>query len=291
MGLLTTDLASEILDGTGIALELKSSKRLGGGDIAQTCVCEDAQHRKYVLKMTSSSPGIGESEASGLAALEAAAPSGLHIPHVYGCGRYSGSEWVLIAYVDTGSSRRGSYLDFGRQLARMHQRRDETRYGFERDTYLGYSLQDNRWNDSWVEFFAQQRLRPLYEYASDRNLLDGSTGNQILHLIDFLGDHIVEPEHPSLLHGDLWGGNHMFSPEGEPVLIDPAVYYGDREADIAMTQLFGSFPEEFYRGYEQEYPLREGYEDRSRIYRLYHALNHVCMFGRSYLSLVRSLCL
>jgi fructosamine-3-kinase len=150
LGLLTTDLVSEILDETGIALDVKSSRRLGGGDIAQTCVCEDEQHRKYVLKMTSSSPGIGDSEASGLAALEAASPSGLHIPHVYGSGRFNGSEWVLIAYVDTGSSRRGSYLDFGRQLARLHLREDETRYGFERDTYLGYSLQDNRWNDSFI---------------------------------------------------------------------------------------------------------------------------------------------
>jgi fructosamine-3-kinase len=290
MGLLTTDLATEIREGTGIELDVRTSRGLGGGDIAHTCVCEDGQHMKYVLKLTSSSPGIGHSEASGLAALEAAAPAGLHVPHVYGCGRFKGSEWVLIAYMDTGSAREGSYFDFGGHLARLHARADETRYGFERDTYLGYTLQDNGWNGSWIEFFSQQRLKPLFEYAVDRHLLDGPSGDHILRLIEHPGDYIGEPEHPSLLHGDLWGGNHMFTPDGEPVLIDPAVYYGDREADIAMTQLFGSFPRDFYRGYEREYPLQDGYEKRSRVYRLYHGLNHLCMFGRSYLSLVRSLC-
>jgi fructosamine-3-kinase len=163
-------------------------------------------------------------------------------------------------------------------LAHAH-RKPGPRFGWTRDNYIGLTPQKNDWCDDWAEFWRERRLRPQIDLAR-RNGLD-------VPLVDprtFLDEH--QPA-PSLLHGDLWRGNAGFTKDG-PVVFDPAVYYGDREADLAMTELFGGFPREFYRAYNETFALDAGYEKRKHLYNLYHLLNHVNLFGGGYLGQAKS---
>jgi fructosamine-3-kinase len=160
----------------------------------------------------------------------------------------------------------------GSMLARAHSR-PGPRFGWHRDNYIGSSPQQNGWCDDWAEFWRERRLRPQLERAGLRANLDR-----------LLEGH--KPQ-PSLLHGDLWSGNVGFTKDG-PVVFDPAVYYGDREADLAMTELFGGFSREFYDAYQEVLPLDAGYEKRKHLYNLYHLLNHLNLFGGGYLGQVKS---
>jgi protein-ribulosamine 3-kinase len=167
--------------------------------------------------------------------------------------------------------RGGDYAALGRMLAALH-RQTGPRFGWHRDNYIGLSPQLNGWCDDWSEFWRERRLGPQAARAGVRINMDRIE----LH----------QPQ-PSLLHGDLWSGNAGFTPEG-PVVYDPAVYYGDREADLAMTELFGGFPRAFYDAYNEVLPLAEGYERRKHVYNLYHLLNHLNLFGAGYLGQVKS---
>jgi protein-ribulosamine 3-kinase len=166
----------------------------------------------------------------------------------------------------------------GRMLASLH-RHTAPQFGWATDNWIGLAPQQNGWSDDWVDFFFSKRLIPQLERA-------GGNGFTIpLPSRSLLEGHRPRP---SLLHGDLWNGNAGFVPDG-PVFFDPAVYYGDREADLAMTELFGGFPAQFYAAYEKELPLAPGYERRRDLYNLYHVLNHLNIFGGSYLGQARSL--
>jgi protein-ribulosamine 3-kinase len=158
-------------------------------------------------------------------------------------------------------------------LASLH-RQTGPRFGWHRDNYIGLAPQINGWRDDWAEFFIECRLRPQFERAG----LKGEFFEKLLR------NHRPQP---SLLHGDLWSGNAGFIAEG-PVVFDPAVYYGDREADLAMTELFGGFPDEFYAAYDAAWPRERGYESRKHLYNLYHLLNHLNLFGSGYLAQVEA---
>jgi len=169
----------------------------------------------------------------------------------------------------------------GKQLAKQHRFCAE-QFGWSRDNTIGSTPQHNSWSDDWVSFFAERRLGFQLELAA-QNGFAGDLQSQGRQLIDNLGYFFSDywPE-ASLLHGDLWGGNWASS-NGRPVIFDPAVYYGDRESDIAMTRLFGGFGREFYAAYEEAWPTTSGSEKRTRLYQLYHVLNHLNLFGASYL--------
>jgi fructosamine-3-kinase len=161
-------------------------------------------------------------------------------------------------------------------LAEAH-RKPGPRFGWSRDNYIGSTPQTNGWWDDWAGFWRERRLQPQLEMAQ-------SQGFDLRFEADLLlKNHAPQP---ALLHGDLWSGNAGFTHEG-PVVFDPAVYYGDREADLAMTELFGGFPREFYRAYEETYPLDAGYPRRKHLYNLYHLLNHLNLFGAGYLRQVQ----
>ena len=160
----------------------------------------------------------------------------------------------------------------------------EGRFGLDRDNYIGAGEQINTPKASWVDFFRECRLSVQLRRAShyfDHNLLALSS-----RLLDRLSELLTEPASPALLHGDLWSGNYIEGSDGKAWLIDPAVYLGHPEADLAMTELFGRFHPGFYRAYQEESPLQAGYEDRRDLYNLYHLLNHLNLFGPSYLSAV-----
>ena len=186
------------------------------------------------------------------------------MPAVIDRGVKGGKAFILLERLQL--SRSGDWAAMGRMLAQLHAQHGP-RFGWRRDNYIGLAPQINAWKDEWADFFLECRLRP--QAARARIDLPQPAVRALL------ADHRPAP---SLLHGDLWSGNAGFTKEG-PVLFDPAVYYGDRETDLAMTELFGGFPRPFYEGYG---PVDPGYERRKHLYNLYHLLNHLNLFGDGY---------
>ncbi len=271
----------------GISFEDGSLQPMSGGDISDAYTFTDTNHLKYVIKHYTKHPyDLFEAEAVGLKALASFSPPGLLLPHVLGYGSLNNNQYLILEFIEHGQKSAVNYQNFGTLLARLHKNGGNARSGFPMNNYIGATHQINTWQDSWVDFYRVNRLEYQFRLAVDNDQLDDSIKKDLSHLIENLEQVIEEPESLSLLHGDLWGGNHLFDKSGKPVLLDPAVYYGDREADLAMTEVFGSFPEEFYTSYKEEYPLSIGYARRKYVYQLYHALNHVNLFGGGYLSLV-----
>ena len=213
------------------------------------------------------------SEADGLAALRHA---GLRAPEPVEHGVVGGQAYLLLEFLDLRAT--GDFAALGRMLANAH-RTPGPRFGWPRDNFIGSTPQRNGWCDDWAEFWRERRVQPQLELARRKGFdLPGIDPGPLLK------NH--KPQ-PSLLHGDLWSGNAGFTADG-PVVFDPAVYYGDREADLAMTELFGGFPREFYKAYNEVFPLPEGYEKRKHLYNLYHLLNHLNLFGSGYLGQVKT---
>jgi fructosamine-3-kinase len=210
-------------------------------------------------------------EADGLAALRDA---GCTAPEPISHGTAAGSAYLLMEFLELGS--RGDFTALGPMLAAMH-RSEGGSFGWVRDNYIGSTPQANALSDSWAAFWRERRLGPQLALARRNGYaLDVPDVSRLLEGHD---------PAPSLLHGDLWGGNAGFLRNGAPVLFDPAVYYGDREADLAMTELFGGFPPEFYSAYG---PVPPGYETRKHLYNLYHLLNHLNLFGGGYLGQIKA---
>ena len=232
-----------------------------------------------------------EAEAEGLAELRKA--DAVRVPEVYDVGTNADGAYIEMERLalERGTDRDAAAL--GEQLAALHRHTAE-QHGWHRDNTIGLTPQHNPQTDDWIEFFREHRLRFQLELA-ERNGYSGELQELGQHLAEGLGEFFegYNPE-PSLLHGDLWAGNWGVA-DGVPVIFDPAVYYGDRETDIAMTQLFGGFGAEFYREYERAWPLAARSAERLELYRLYHVLNHLNLFGSGYLdqalSIVRRLTL
>ena len=224
-----------------------------------------------------------EAEADGLNELRAAGE--VRVPEVIEVGIENGQSYLVIERLDLQQPSRDIERQFGRQLARLH-RHTADRFGWFRDNTIGPTPQRNDWADDWVDFFRELRLdfqvglahRNGYDLVAEGERL----GARLRGLFDG-----YEPG-ASLLHGDLWGGN-WGAVDGEPVIFDPADYCGDRESDIAMSMLFGGFGREFYNAYEAEWPMAPGHERRIKLYQLYHVLNHLNLFGSSYLGRARQL--
>lgn len=220
-----------------------------------------------------------EAEAEGLQELRSA--RAIRVPEVLACGVTGGECFLELERLTFDRVTAETERQFGEQLARLH-RHTAKRFGWHRDNTIGLTLQQNDWCDNWVDFFRKHRLGFQLELAT-ANGYDGDISHYGAMLSDRLPELFAgyEPD-ASLLHGDLWAGN-WGSVGGEPVIFDPAVYYGDRESDIAMTLLFGGFGKPFYEAYESSWPRAQGFEQRLKLYQLYHVLNHLNLFGGSYL--------
>ena len=213
-------------------------------------------------------------EAEGLAALRAA---GVRAPAPYAHGLRGDEAFIEMERLDLGGG--ADWPALARMLAALH-RNTSDRFGWADDNWIGLSPQKNAWSDDWPAFYGEFRLKPQFERAG----LLGDGSFLLVRLNAFFENY--KPI-PSLLHGDLWNGNVGFTAQG-PAFFDPAVYYGDREADLAMTELFGGFPDAFYFSYRQLFPLAPGYEIRKHLYNLYHLLNHLNLFGSGYLGRVQA---
>jgi len=237
--------------------------------------------KEYFLKTGPPSTAY-QCEANGLR--ELAKADALRTPTVISVG----SDYLLTEYITSGAVSHASHVELGCGLAKLHRFRSAS-FGFYEDNYIGANPQlnipDESERNDWIAFYFNKRLLYQYKLAERNGYVSAALKTGFKRLEGEIGDLLKDSiEPPTLLHGDLWSGNYLFDEEREPVLIDPAVYYGHREADLAMTKVFGGFSPLFYTAYRQEYPLPEGWERREGIYKLYHILNHLNIFGRNYLA-------
>ena len=200
-------------------------------------------------------------------------------PKVTTLGTSLDKSFLVLDYIDFSKAKPILWYQLGQQLAQMHYETRHGQFGWQHDNYIGSTIQPNQWSSNWTTFFADQRIAWQLQLLSERSIVLGNIEHiaQVCH--DALLHHQVTP---CLVHGDLWQGNTGFSGE-HAMIFDPACYYGDREVDIAMTELFGHFPDDFYHGYQAEYPLDEGYGQRKLVYNFYHILNHANIFGGIYI--------
>lgn len=260
--------------------EIARLKPVGGGCINNGTRLTTSEGQTFFLKQNASAPeDMFEREMEGLRAL--AEPAVLRVPQAY----LAGPDFLLLEDLDPGQPSKAYWEDFGRGLAALHGQTSE-RFGFAHDNYLGSTPQPNPWTDDGVTFFGEHRLRFQARLARHKRWLDDRDLAQVDTIIRRLPELV--PEQPaSLLHGDLWSGNATSGASGEPALIDPAAHYGWAEAELGMTVLFGGFPAAFYGAYEDARPLESGWRDRLTLYNLYHLLNHLNLFGASYLDQVK----
>lgn len=225
-------------------------------------------------------------EAAGLTELANAAT--LTVPRVRAQGVAGEQAFLALDWIDAAAADRDCERRLGEGLARLHQVQAE-RFGWRIDNTIGATPQLNGWCPDWVAFWRERRLGPQLRWAGERGFA-GLLEEPGARLLEVLGDVLKghEPS-PSLLHGDLWGGNWCAAASGAPVIFDPAVYYGDREADLAMTRLFGGFGPAFYEAYEGAWPLPAGHAVRTELYNLYHVLNHANLFGGGYAEQARAM--
>ncbi len=262
-------------------LNLMDVQGMQGGSINQTYHLLYKTHHYFVKVNQSSLLAMYVVEALGLQAL--AETITLRIPKVIVYGVSGETAFLVLEYISLSALNSNSYRQLGRQLAEMHQQ-PQGYFGWQQDNYIGHNNQKNQKNKNWLKFWLEQRLKVQLNLAS----ANGYTGR-----VQDLGQELCacsadffasyQPQ-ASLLHGDLWSGNAAADEYGQAIIYDPACYYGDREADIAMTELFGGFSRDFYAAYEEVFPLDAGYTTRKNFYNLYHILNHLNLFGSGYLA-------
>jgi protein-ribulosamine 3-kinase len=263
---------------TGQAFKVHDSRSMGGGCINQAVLLSDGKRSFFVKLNAASRLSMFEAEAAGLDEMRAA--GAIRVPEPVCTGASDGSAWFVMEYISMGG--RSNARLAGEELALMHRKQVDA-FGWRMENTIGSTPQPNGWMNDWVSFWRDRRLGFQLQLAA-RNGHGGALqtkGEKLLGCFDRLLDH--DPV-PSLLHGDLWGGNIGYADDGDPVIFDPAVYYGDREADLAMTELFGGFGPFFYEAYDAVWPVDSGYAVRKTLYNLYHILNHLNLFGGGYAS-------
>ena len=271
-------VASAISDTTQRPFAISRTLPIRGGSISQSFRLEGNDGSLYFLKLNDvRHQAMLVAEFAGLETI--GATNTLRVPHPITVGVAGDQSFIVLEHLDLLSHGDAKLL--GEQLAALH-RCTSPQFGFSRANFIGTSSQPNTWTESWVIFWQEQRLGFQLNLArlngSDGELLQ--LGARLLESLPaFFAGHTPQP---SLLHGDLWGGNHAYLADGTPTIFDPATYYGDRECDLAMTELFGGYPSEFYAAYCANWPLDRGYSIRRDLYNLYHVLNHANLFGGSY---------
>lgn len=255
-------------------ITINSAVSLNGGDINQAAKVETNSGDRFFLKWNDSAPkDMFEAEAKGLELLDSALTD-LVIPEIY----LISDNFLLLEYIE--ESNTGSSFDFGVQIAKIHERTNEL-FGLDHSNYIGRLPQQNKYHADWLEFFIRERIEPQVKLAIDSGKL-GAKYHSIFERAFNYTYVVFLDEPPSLLHGDLWTGNYMFTSNGKASIYDPAVYFGHREMDLAMTKLFGGFDQDFYNGYNEECPLKKGFEERFKLCNLYPILVHANLFGGSY---------
>ena len=275
---LFSHLSSAIHEATHRPFEVCSATSVSGGSINEAFRLQGTNGECYFLKLNDARHHpMFEAEAAGLDAITAT--NTVRVPQPIAHGIAGQQSYLVLEYLELHAH--GDARLLGEQLAALHQCKGKA-FGFAQDNFIGTTPQSNTWTDDWVTFWREQRLGFQLQLASKNGHSDQlqSMGEKLLAALPtfFCG---YTPQ-PSLLHGDLWSGNHAYLAQGSPAIFDPAAYYGDRECDIAMTELFGGFAADFYTAYRASWPLDSGYATRRDLYNLYHILNHANIFGGGY---------
>ena len=270
-------IAEYIHRATGRQFTADSHLGVGGGSINDAYVLAGSDQKYFVKLNRPDLVGMFEAEAAGLT--EIANSQSVRVPQPVCHGASDGNSFIVLEYLELGNGDSSHAL--GQQLASMHRVTKE-QFGWGRDNTIGSTPQINTQSDDWVEFYGKRRLLYQLQLPGVRHYGKQltSAGEQLVENLGVFFES-YQPQ-ASLLHGDLWGGNRATMRDGGPVIFDPAVYYGDREADIAMTELFGGFGPRFYDAYNEAWPLDPGYGTRKTLYNLYHVLNHLNLFGGGY---------
>ncbi|QQS38129.1 MAG: fructosamine kinase family protein [Ignavibacteriales bacterium] len=269
----------EIEEQTGI--KFQNAVSIGGGCISNAYKIETGDGSLLFLKLNDDVPeSFFTKEANGLSELKKSGT--IKVPEVINSGR----NFIITEFVTEGNKKKNFFAEFGMRFAGLHKYTSDS-FGFYEDNFIGSNVQiniaDENQKSDWTNFYFDKRLLFQFKLAEKYGYVDSelrSAFNQLEKRISKIIGDVNEP--PSLLHGDLWSGNFISTDQGEPCLIDPAVYYGNREADLAMTKLFGGFSGEFYKSYNETFPLIEDSDYRENVYKLYHVLNHLNLFGGSY---------
>ncbi len=251
---------------------------ISGGDINQA-YCFESKGQKYFVKLnTKKYLQMFEAEAQGLSLL--AASDCFRVPQVIAYDTFAEHSFLILEYLDLSGTTQ--IENFAKSLAGLHLKRQQA-FGLEQDNFIGLTPQRNTFSHSWSEFFAQNRLAYQLDLLRSKGAVSSSLKSvqQLIESID--GFFIDYQPFPSLLHGDLWQGNYGFEPSGRAAIYDPACYYGDHEADLAMIELFGNPGPRFFDSYNKIFPIDGGYQRRKHLYNLYHILNHANLFGGGYL--------
>ena len=277
-------LDEAISDVFGSGVTVTGRRPIGGGDINDAYELRLSNNDHVFMKANNASRlAFFTAEVRGLEAIRATGVIGTPEALAVGTDKSVGA-FLLLGFIESGNRITDYWETFGRELAAMHQVKQES-YGFIEDNFIGATPQKNDTRSTFLEFFRDMRLRPQFDMAD--HYFSSGDRKQIDKLLSNMDRYYIEPDHPSLVHGDLWSGNHMTGSDGKAWIIDPATYVGHPEADLAMTELFGRCPQAFYDAYKEVAPLQPGYEKRRDFYNLYQLLNHLNLFGASYLSSVR----
>lgn len=278
----------------GENLRIVSKRPVHGGDINESYCLSLSDGTAVFMKCNSmKNLSFFEAEAKGLEALRKSNAIGVPQALAIGTDKPQRMSFLLMEYLAPAAKLTRYWEMFGRELAVLHRadctefaEADQGRpFGFMHDNYIGASPQMNTPKENWITFYRECRLIPQIKMAE--RYFDSRIRKQCTKLLDHLDSYLTEPEFPSLIHGDLWSGNAICGPNGKAWILDPAVYVGHYEAELAMTELFGGNPQSFYDAYHEVTPIDSGYKDRRDLYNLYHLLNHLNLFGATYLGSVQ----
>ncbi len=282
---LYLDIAAQISAHLGVPFRPRQAQARGGGCISEGMVLDDGVQRYFVKLNRAANLPMFAAEAAALEHL--ASTHTLRVPQPIVHGQIGTQAFLVLEYLPLVDHDDPARL--GEQLAALH-RHSAPHFGFQHDNFIGSTPQCNTAQQDWIRFWSQYRLQPQLERAQTGGM-DSATLDLGTRLLDVLPQFFTDyTPQPSLLHGDLWGGNYGYMQDGSsivPVIFDPATYYGDRETDLAMTELFGGFPPRFRHAYEAAWPLDVGFAVRRTLYNLYHILNHFNLFGAGYAAQAR----
>lgn len=281
-----TFVAEQISKATQNSFEIQTTKSISGGDINRAFLLE-SKNARYFVKFNRAE--LGEMFAAEFAALtEIAQTKTVKVPAPITYGQTEHESFIVLEFVELKRASTQSERLLGEQLAKLHLQKQPF-FGWQIDNTIGSTPQSNLRSENWLTFWREQRLDFQLKLAAQKGYGSQlqSLGEKLSErLEDFFTDYTPQP---SLLHGDLWGGNAAATSENQPIIFDPASYYGDRETDLAMTELFGGFGRDFYAAYNDVWQLDAGYKTRKNLYNLYHILNHVNLFGGGYASQAKNM--
>ena len=267
------------------SIKVKSTAFKSGGCINNALKLQTTEGDYFLKWQTGIPEDMFRKEAEGLRLL--AKSSTIKIPKVIAYGKLEGKHYLLMEHIESAAPSKDYWKNFGVTLAEMHRNNSAETYGLNHDNYIGKLPQPNDDNVDWIDFFIHNRLEYQLKLAIENRMVSNSFIDRYRNFYTFLPD-LLPVDQPALLHGDMWSGNVLVGNDGKVCLIDPAVYYGHREIELAFTQMFGSFDYDFYTAYNATYSLDPGFDQRVSIYNIYPHMVHVNLFGQSYLNGVES---